>query len=1444
MSQSIDILSSGNVTPLPASDSSTPVQTPEQSAVRQMLEERSTPISRELEAARMLSLSRLPEAALRKSEESTLATLAARSTEKPQPTPDEMRELRRAKLNETVQVERTDSAGQTRQAVQVEAPQTEQDAVEKTEDAKPNSAPVGQPDREYIDIEGRKVSEVEVDKAVFTLLKEYRNEIVNTERLTLEGLKTKQSHIKEILDSITEQKKHLTETDDPDLLTPIELRLMETQGQVDRAITSRSHLNERMAEIAGIVESPASIEEKIEKLCNFESVWRLGQEQTRVLQGFLSGDINAVENLLPAFEAGIGMVNEDFRDFSEGLSTALYRLFEEEFQSRSLTPPTQEAFRALTAHCFRRGDSPASVVPALLGGTAWASSPEHQSTLLKIFFDELASPPPADEGRAALLGQRMAYVDMIFQGASREFSDTALILKKMLCPGDEQLAELQHQSLMVGRALQEFVLEHQKNSSLQKKAVGHLANSSLSARSYLLTPALVKAFQDTTGLKKEDFNYHMAHAAVLQMRAMQAGILPGAKEALDAEVTVWCTELGLDHATARYAAELDARLTTISEGGGLWMRSLIGAGALFTRGLEGELAGARAGATVVKQARSSLPTFHAAEKTNAFYQTSGNYLAHEALDRTLADLTGIIDETRFARATGFEHNDELINANMRDRMTRLMDNMYARVREDSGVDLRQTEADLEAQRTAFLNDLRTMQNRSKAMQDLASSSRELVGLRQTLSENEALLAAMTADKKLVHLSWPHKHPERLRIAETVLEIEALRRDLEQADEGARPRIESNIGHLLESLRDVDPFSLTRSRNRDHIPDMDLLLGTMLPRARALHFFKARRTYDGIAMSEADLAMRNIRRCRGNIMENNRIHDRALKALVSRIGSTSIDTIRKTITAAVLKAFTESQQDFARFNLRSPAVQRQVKDQLDAWGLTLTSTLRSSLMRSTVESLINDDGTLREDKLKKLAGDELTLSGKLSLDSMKQRLREEENYSRFKAWRAGLHKEALGLIDDDRRRREGVRTLMAEAALPGSGFVYSRERGLNIDTGKKFSPIITKNTPLSVTNLASPLSVRLKAMAKDSLMVSNIGDGGYQVLLKGGMAASLGAMFKVELPNAVLPLEGDLHAEKEKGIALTFTSREDCEAFLAAFLDKEAGIRNADKKHAGEAQNEKNYDPDIWRRASQIRFVHGHSVSADLGVSAMFTLFGTTFGGSPVALSSSLTFKTKFSGGVTRSVEENALGQKITFSRSVGFSQIATIGTGATASETYVTLTGLNKAKNLSLAVRQDCTLVTGEKGIMPDTSMDYEFATGGLSGELICHMFMPEDVEKKIHADPAFATAFDKLVTGLPPTARLSLKCSLKASVLAEVRELMARARGMGSEEERHAAQKKVSELLADTASYRPSRIVVRNASPQDISKNWSPGLLAFQIARERSFLRMSSQALEIQLPD
>ena len=1442
MSQSIDSISSGNVTPLSVSDTATPVQTPEQRAVQQTLEERPTPIASDLNAARTLALASLPGSVLQQSTESTLTALAARRSEKAEPTPDEMRKIRQEKLSETVQTEQTDHAEQTRRTVLVDAPKAEQSAVEGPEGTKPNDEPVGPVDvrpEVKVDPDGQKIREVVVDAVVFALLKDYRNEIVSTQKLTLEEMQEKQTRIQNILAYITEQKKALTEANDTALLSAIELRFMEMQGQVDRAMTSRTHLNARLDDIADILRSSASTEEKIAKLCNFDAVWRLGQEQTEVLRLFLSGDITSAENLLSAFKTGIGMVNGDFHDFSDGLSTALCTLFDESFRSRGLTPPTQEAFRALVTGCFRTGNSPADVIPALLGGTAWASSPAHQADLLKVFFTELATPLPEGTPDARILSRRMACVDMIFQGASREFADTALVLKKMLCPGEERMTELQHQSLLVSRALKEYVLEHQRNSSFQRGAIRHMAHSSLSARSFLLTPELVQDFARASGLDRKDFNYHMAHAAVIQLRALKAGAFPEAAESHSiTSVADWCTALGLDQETARYAARLDAELDAKTPEAEEGLRKLLGAGSLFTRGLEGELAGAKAGKAVVKQAKSTAPAFFAGDKENAFYQTSGNYLAHEALDRALADLTGILDDSRFAHETGFEHNAGTIRANMQERMERLMINMNAKL-------IKNIEGEVDEWRKTFIKELRKLQRSSQMMQDLATAGKELTSFREKLSQEESLLAAMKADKKLVRLSWPHKHPERLRIAETVLEIEELRQSLEQAAPEARAHIESQIGDRLESLRDVDPLSLTRSRTRDELPDMDILLSTMLPRARALHFFKAERTYEGIAMSEADLAIRSIKRSRNAIMEANRTLDKTLKSLIARFGSTSVDTIRKTITAAVLKAFTESHEDIARFNLRSLPVQERVLSQLRSWGMDIPQPLLGSLVRSTVESLINDDGTLREDRLRELAGAKLTLSGKRSLDSMKQTLREEENYSRFKAGRTARRAGARGLLDDARRRHEGVRMLMDEASLPGSGFVYSRERGINIDSGKKFSPIVNKNTPISVTNLSSPLSGRLKVMAKDSLMVSNLGEGGYQVLLKGGMAAALGATIKIPLPGVILPLDGDVHGDKEKGIALTFTSREDCEAFVTAFMDKEAGLASADKKHAGEAQSEKNYDPDIWRKASQIRFVHGGSVGGDIGIGAMFTLFSETLGNAPIKISSALTFKTQVSGGLSQSVEENALGQKITFSRNVNLTQIASIGAGATANQNYVTLKGLNKTKAFALAVKQDFALVTGEKGIMPDTAMTYEFGTGGLSGELISHMFMPKDVVKKINADPSFAASFDKLVTGLPPTARLSLKCTLKASVLSEIRELMARARGMGSDEERHAAQKKVSDLLASSSSYKPDRIVVRNATPKDISKNWSPGLMAFQIARERSFLRLSASApLEIRLPD
>ncbi|MBQ4077169.1 MAG: hypothetical protein IJD65_05840 [Mailhella sp.] len=1440
MSSLIDSTLHASLIPDVSTSPVSPSHTPARNPVQKTLEERPTPIEKDLDTARPCAMTPLSEESLEASNASTKAVMEARITEK-------------SAEAEGKGPAAKPEAGETAAADSLSASPT----GEKKEADNASDRPVVQPGEKRIAEDGSAVHEVEVDERIFALISDYRSEAVDTSGLPLGGLRLKLEQVREDLNLIASQKPLLTEKDDASAITVIEVRLTETALQLETAITSRTHMEERLDAVQNTLSSSATPEEKLAKLSEFGLIWKTGHEQTQALARMKQEGPAAQREVLEAFEAGIGMVNEDFRTFSGRLFAAMGTLAAEAFQNRGLTPPAPDSLKQLVSFCFLSGNSPHALLQALVGGTSWASSTAHQDDLLKLFFEQLVPAPKAGDS-IALVSQRMAFVDMVFQGASREFSDTALTLKKMFCPGKEMLAELQHQSRMVGLRLHEAVLDAMPSSLRQKGAIANLAASSLSARSYLITPELVQGFKRATGLRTEGFNYHMAHAAVLQMRALRAGAFPDAGESHPVlNVGAWCEKLGLDQATARYAAELDDELDGAENEQG--MRMLLGAAEIFLRGLEGEAAVARAGKEVIDQANASTPLFKADKKENAFYEASGSYLAREALDRTIVDLTGMLDDSRF-EGEGFKLNGKAVSDNMRERTARLLANMHARISEEAGrglADLHDRISEeagrelpdmaraMENERRAFLKDMHELQKHSRSMMELARSSRELVELRTRISEESSLLDSMKAAKRLVHLSWPHKHAERLRISELVMQTAALRQSLlSAAGQAEREQLQNQIAANLESMKDVDPFSLTRSRNRNSIPDMDMLLEAMLPRARAIHFFKAANASDGgIAMSEADKAMRSIKRSRSAIMETQKTIDKALKSIVGMFGETSATTMRKTVTAAVLKAFVDSQEDISRFDARSSKAQAAVMDQLAAWGLTAPTALMKSLVRSTVESLINDDGTLREDRLRELTEESFSLSGKASLERFKQDLRTEQGYSRFKAWRAARNKKSLGLIEDARRRKEGVGMLMEEASMPGSGFIYERGRGINIDTGKKFSPISAKNSMINVTNLASPLAIRVKAMSTDSLMVSNIGEKGYQVLIKGGLKGSLGATFKLALPHVILPFEGNVQSSEDSGIALTFSSKEDCERFVTAFMDSKSGLHAADMDRASTAQE--GYDPDIWLKASQIRFVHNGSVSADVSLAAMFTLFSASLAQAPASISGSVTFKSELAGGVKQSVEENALGQNVTFSRSIRFSQIATAGAGVTLGTNYISTPKLNAARSFTLSAEESFKLVTGDKGIMPDTSLDYEFATGGLDGHLICNLFMPDEVARKIEQNESFATAFNALVAGLPPTARLSLHCVLKPSVLAEVRGLLAKARGMAGEEERKAAQQKVSDLLSDSSSYKPESISVRNASPKDIAKNWSPGLYSFQVVRDKSFLRLSrSEPLKIALPD
>ena len=60
----------------------------------------------------------------------------------------------------------------------------------------------------------------------------------------------------------------------------------------------------------------------------------------------------------------------------------------------------------------------------------------------------------------------------------------------------------------------------------------------------------------------------------------------------------------------------------------------------------------------------------------------------------------------------------------------------------------------------------------------------------------------------------------------------------------------------------------------------------------------------------------------------------------------------------------------------------------------------------------------------------------------------------------------------------------------------------------------------------------------------------------------------------------------------------------------------------------------------------------------------------------------------------------------------------------------------------------------------------------------------------------------------------------------------------------KAHDLLASKKSYQSARLSIRNVAPQDISRNWSPGLGIVQYKRSSGFgIITRSDAVEIPLP-
>ena len=1285
-----------------------------------------------------------------------------------------------------------------------------------------------------------RIRELDVPEELFVMLRDFKPGPLGDQRMTINQLRAREARLAELLDAAPTGEG---DTESYDAI--LKARLMETRIQLSNAIESRTHLEARIADLNRLLhDETAGKTHSMDALADLSLAWRNGREQTQAMERMAAGDPQALQNAAEGLSLGIGVVGEDLEVLERTLVETAATLL------RRFQPPenalTHDTLRDLARLSLHAGQRPEVMLDMLQQGMTWVTSAGHRDTLVRVLTAGVAGitkqvglANPA--GRAEML----RYVDMVFQGAYPEYADTALELKKLLLPGHEQEVELQHQCTVASRHLLSLLLAGEGPSgktradALERTFHGM---ETASARSYLLTPNLVNSLSQKVDIP--DFNYHLAHVVLLQKHAIDAGLLPltGEGAALASNVREWCQALGLDARVVDYAERLHLDLND-AKVGARYQRELQRACDHFVRGFRGETEVSEAGRLVIKRAKLT-GTSGAARREHSLYESSPDYLARLALDHHIVNLTGLIrPEERFVQG---DNAMTLDGAAVDAAMARQADALYKSLLGDESPEDARARVEGKAQKQReFLSDLQRFEDHAGTMRTLAHSTGEAVRLRAAAGRDEKLVKAMEQDRALLQTTWPHRRAGRMNVCKTVLDIESLYKELsalpENASAAERADLQRQMDELLKQLHGVSPFTLGHSfRRRNDTPDLETVLQLMLPRARALQFFEARIYVNGLPSTRAKETLRRISQARSEISQLQKGIDKSVKALSKQIGKDNIRQIQQMIAAGLYKVFVESQQPMAVFSINDPQTERAVRDQLRTWGLPVDASLTNQFIKLTLASLTAADGTLDAKMLRREAGlTHLDFAGKASAKTMKQELR-DEGVGRLAARRQTRDFINNTLLSDERRRAEGVRALMRDASLPGSGFVYDRARGMVMDTGAIFLPTSSPTSLVNLVDLSHPLSVRLRLMHDNSLTVCNMGNGCYQVMLKGGFAASIGATMKIAIPGTSRKavVGGNVGSKNEHGLALTFSSARDCEAFLNVFMRPDSGVH---------LNSPKRPESSVLLAATQIRFIDGRTVSADVSVGLTASLFQKALGHGVVA-SGSGTITLGLAGEVTRQVEQNAWGETTSFSVKGRAALSAATSIGLVHGTTMLNSRKSAAAQAMALDFDQRFKVATGPQGLLPSCCSEMECQVGplkaGITQDIARLLLLPDTVRERMNQDPAFCSAFEKLVRGLPPTARITVHSDLKPSVLEAARGLFIKARMATDETSRNDALQKAHALLASLDSYTPTRLSIKNVTPANIAKNWSPGLGAFQYARNTSLARFSAGApLVIPLP-
>lgn len=1084
-----------------------------------------------------------------------------------------------------------------------------------------------------------------------------------------------------------------------------------------------------------------SLDDQAEIVNNAYTLLETADKEVGAQKNILSQNVFLSDELENSLADGVHWIAEDVTAVRKDVDIALGTCCCKIFADKGMPLALDVSQRMNLGGILQRADIPLQdfaeeLIAIASSSIAGTSGQKGASEILHIALSGLV-----DEKLAT--SERMAYVDMLFQHVYPQHENMALLMKEGLVPPQMQKSvECAHDCMLSSRAMADVLLDGQKH--LTQHGVVRNGIGSLSARSFLLTPDIVKSLAHKTK-DVEALNYQLAHVALLQSRVVAEGLggayasSPEDAAKIESQMkdgVAWCKSLGLSEDAVKTAKKLATELADPHAAPNAW-DTIREANDMFIQGLRG-----------TSDAKQTNKLFHSvgkigfkgdgAEVQSAFFHTNAKYSASLALDRHLQNISGMILETdRFQEeSNGLAWDSDKIRDAIRGNIEGLREKYDKKPIELllGGENVAETvENKIANMKVLKRFNLRSIRS-TALMVKMGKYANESIQLRKKISAARQEHATLKEDYSRVTFSWLHKRKDRLRVSENVIKIADLERNIKSGKDNAGNAIEPDAlaamkteqNTLLESLKGVDMYSMTHSSKLSGKEvSLDNVLTEMLPRAKAIEHHHGRvHRFE----KHADLLDR---RCHLHLAEKKQ--SLAKFSFMLKMGRKPVSLVRESVRTAVLQAFVAS--DLARADFVVTDHLDDIKKQLKDWGIEPTADITKALVNSVCAKLCGSDGTLKNSALVKEKNASLnSLFAKESLSDYKADLRAEGS-SRYSAHKAG--KKAVEAKPLERILEAGTHGLMGFAGKVGDSFVVDRKRGLVIDTGKTFHLM---GMSAEKGNVAHALTLRLDAMNDRSFMVRNTGASGFEVLIKSSKIAALASSLTVPIPAGFFTtVSGGVKGDAGGAMTLQFGSQTDCEDFLKYVFET--------KKNKAEAST-------IWRRAKNVAFINEKGVVGNVGVTAgridSLAKFGVR------SLNSSLTATVAAVGGLRHKTTQNASGQSTSFEKNYQITLAAGVGGSLknTKKEEVSALGG--KSVGISFGMKQIVNIEQGREGI--SGSMDFECRRGQNMESAQLSMLLSATHSKALRNDKAAMEKLENAFYNAPQNATVRLKMGLKES--------------------------------------------------------------------------------------